>query len=100
MEKLGLLSLAINNAWHLPVDKRQLTEPRAALDKAYVALVAQAEHLRLDSKPLLDTMARMNEGIDAYASRTFSQAPVLLSKSTAGAQMNLVLKTLAREART
>jgi hypothetical protein len=96
---LSFLSLVINDSWHLPSDERSFAGSRAALDKTYAALLAAADARKLDTKPLADTWSRMCEGIDAYATRTFSEAPVMLNKSTAGAQMNLVLKTLAREAR-
>jgi hypothetical protein len=99
-EKLAFLSSVIGESWHLPVDKRQLTEPRAALDIAYRTLLGAASMRRLDVASLTDTWRRLDAGIDAYADRTFSEAPVALVRSTAGAQMSLVLKTLAREART
>jgi len=97
-EKLALLSIDINEHWHKPAGERPLAGSRAALDNAFTTLLKQAQALGLDTDSLTDTWSRLVDGIDAYATRTFSEAPIALVKSTAGAQMNLVLKILLRDA--
>jgi len=92
------LALVVNDSWHLPGDERPHAQPRAALDNAYAALLKKADDLKLDTKPLSDTWSRLSEGFDACATRTFSEAPTYMTKSTAGAQMHLVLKILLRDA--
>jgi hypothetical protein len=97
-DALALMTLIVDEGWHVDPDERAYAQPRAALDSAYTSLAKAAQALGLDIDPLMDMMQRLRSSLDICATYVYTEKPMSIAKYGVVAQINFVLKTLQREA--